>query len=212
MQFLLRLSGGIDWLTEKIGNAIIWLVLAAALISAGNSVLRKAFNIGSNAWLEMQWYLFAAVFLLGAGYTFLHNGHVRIDFLSSRLSARTRNVIDIVGIAAVQSSTSVALAIMGERGLLRTAGGRSALSVSLFQDIMVIPILLLVAWVAPPGHSEGAAFSPLAAAGLIVGMVVLARFAMRPLLLFIANTGLREVLHPHAAQQPVPFEIKQVSQ
>ena len=99
----------------------------------------------------------------------------------------------IVGIAAVQSSTSVALAIMGERGLLRTAGGRSALSVSLFQDIMVIPILLLVAWVAPPGHSEGAAFSPLAAAGLIVAMVVLARFAMRPLLRFIANTGLREV-------------------
>ena len=101
MQFFLRLSRGIDWLTEKIGNAIIWLVLAAALISAGNAVLRKAFNIGSNAWLEMQWYLFAAVFLLGAGYTFLHNGHVRIDFLSSRLSARTCNVIDIVGIAAV---------------------------------------------------------------------------------------------------------------
>lgn len=99
----------------------------------------------------------------------------------------------IVGIAAVQSSTSVALAIMGERGLLPTAGGRSALSVSLFQDIMVIPILLLVAWVAPAGASEGAAFSPLAAAGLIVGMVVLARFAMRPLLRFIANTGLREV-------------------
>ncbi len=99
----------------------------------------------------------------------------------------------IVGIAAVQSSTSVALAVMGERGLLPTAGGRSALSVSLFQDIMVIPILLLVAWVAPAGASEGAAFSPLAAAGLIVGMVVLARFAMRPLLRFIANTGLREV-------------------
>mgnify|MGYP002777072463 CR=1 FL=1 len=103
----------------------------------------------------------------------------------------------IIGIAAVQSSTSVALAIMGERGLLPTAGGRSALAVSLFQDIMVIPILLLVAWLAPAGAGYGddghAAFSPLAAAGLIVGMVVLARFAMRPLLRFIANTGLREV-------------------
>lgn len=103
----------------------------------------------------------------------------------------------IVGIAAVQSSTSVALAIMGERGLLPTAGGRSALAVSLFQDIMVIPILLFVAWLAPAGagHGEGghAAFSPLAATGLVVGMVVLARFAMRPLLRFIANTGLREV-------------------
>jgi len=103
----------------------------------------------------------------------------------------------IIGIAAVQSSTSVALAIMGERGLLPTPGGRSALSVSLFQDIMVIPILLLVAWLAPnatAGAGDGhAVFSPLAAAALIVGMVVLARFAMRPLLRFIANTGLREV-------------------
>lgn len=103
----------------------------------------------------------------------------------------------IIGIAAVQSSTSVALAIMGERGLLPTPGGRSALSVSLFQDIMVIPVLLLVAWLAPAGAGHGedgqAAFSPLAAAGLVVGMVVLARFAMRPLLRFIANTGLREV-------------------
>jgi glutathione-regulated potassium-efflux system protein KefB len=99
----------------------------------------------------------------------------------------------IIGIAAVQSSTSVALAIMGERGLLPTAGGRSALSVSLFQDIMVIPILLLLAWIAPASDSGDSAFSPLAAAGLIIGMVVLARFAMRPLLRFIANTGLREV-------------------
>ena len=103
----------------------------------------------------------------------------------------------IIGIAAVQSSTSVALAIMGERGLLPTPGGRSALSVSLFQDIMVIPILLLVAWLAPAEAGQGddghAAFSPLAAAALVGGMVVVARFAMRPLLRFIANTGLREV-------------------
>lgn len=104
----------------------------------------------------------------------------------------------IVGIAASLSSTSLGLALMGERGLLPTAGGRSALSVLLFQDILVIPILLLVAWLAPAGaaHGDGVGhgpFSPLAAAGLVVGMVVLARFAMRPLLRFIANTGLREV-------------------
>ncbi|WP_397608153.1 monovalent cation:proton antiporter-2 (CPA2) family protein [Silanimonas sp.] len=104
----------------------------------------------------------------------------------------------IVGIAASLSSTSLGLALMGERGLLPTAGGRSALSVLLFQDILVIPILLLVAWLAPSGaaHGDGGGhgpFSPLAAAGLVVGMVVLARFAMRPLLRFIANTGLREV-------------------
>ncbi|MCZ8116011.1 monovalent cation:proton antiporter-2 (CPA2) family protein [Silanimonas sp.] len=104
----------------------------------------------------------------------------------------------IVGIATSLSSTSLGLALMGERGLLPTAGGRSALSVLLFQDILVIPILLLVAWLAPPGatHADGGGhgpFSPLAAAGLVVGMVVLARFAMRPLLRFIANTGLREI-------------------
>jgi glutathione-regulated potassium-efflux system protein KefB len=105
----------------------------------------------------------------------------------------------IIGIAASLSSTSLGLALMGERGLLPTAGGRSALSVLLFQDILVIPILLLVAWLAPGGAAHAAGdgghgpFSPLAAAGLVVGMVVLARFAMRPLLRFIANTGLREV-------------------
>ena len=60
----------------------MWLVLAAVLISAGNAIMRKVFNIGSNAYLEVQWYLFAAVFMLGAAYVFLHNGHVRIDFIS----------------------------------------------------------------------------------------------------------------------------------
>ncbi len=100
----------------------------------------------------------------------------------------------VIGIAALQSSTSVALALMAERNLLPTPGGRSALSVSLFQDIMVIPILLLLAAIAPV--KEGAAahgFSLWQGAALIVGMVVIARFAMRPVLRFIANTGLREV-------------------
>jgi TRAP-type mannitol/chloroaromatic compound transport system permease small subunit len=100
MQTLLRLSRAMDALSERIGLALIWALLATVLISAVNAVVRKAFSIGSNAWLELQWYLFAAVFLLGAGYTFLHNAHVRIDFISMRLSARTRNVIDIFGIIA----------------------------------------------------------------------------------------------------------------
>lgn len=98
MQSLLRLSGVIDWISEKVGQFLIWLVLAAVLISAGNAVIRKLLSTGSNAWLETQWYLFAAVFMLGAGYAFLHNAHVRIDFLSGRLSARTRNIIDVIGI------------------------------------------------------------------------------------------------------------------
>jgi TRAP-type mannitol/chloroaromatic compound transport system permease small subunit len=98
MKFLLKLSGLIDALSEHVGRAIMWLVLLAVLISAGNAIVRKAFRMGSNALLDMQWYLFSGVFLLGAGYAFLKNVHVRIDFLSSRLSERTRSWIDIVGI------------------------------------------------------------------------------------------------------------------
>jgi TRAP-type mannitol/chloroaromatic compound transport system permease small subunit len=98
MDTLLRLSHGIDAVSRFFGKFIIWLVLAAALISAANAVARKAFNIGSNAFLEIQWYLFGAVFLLGAGYTFLQNAHVRIDVLAGKLSMRTRMFIDIAGI------------------------------------------------------------------------------------------------------------------
>lgn len=98
MSLLLKLSGLIDWISERIGAFIIWLVLAAVLISAGNAIVRKLFQWSSNALLEIQWYLFATVFLLGAGYTFLRNAHVRIDFISHRLAPRTRNWIDIVGI------------------------------------------------------------------------------------------------------------------
>jgi TRAP-type mannitol/chloroaromatic compound transport system permease small subunit len=97
MQGLLKLSRLIDAASERIGALIYWLVLAAVLISAGNAIVRKAFNASSNAFLEIQWYLFSAVFLLGAGYTFLRNAHVRIDFVANHFSARTRNWIDIVG-------------------------------------------------------------------------------------------------------------------
>ena len=100
MQFLLRLSRGMDTISEWIGGILIWALFSTVIISTVNAVIRKVFSIGSNAWLELQWYLFAAVFLLGAGYAFLHNAHVRIDFISARLSPRTRNVIDIVGILA----------------------------------------------------------------------------------------------------------------
>lgn len=95
---LLKLSAGIDWVSNQLGYLTRWLVLAAVLISAGNAIMRKAFNMSSNAYLEVQWYLFAAVFMLGAAYVFLHNGHVRIDFIASRLSKRTNAIIDSIGI------------------------------------------------------------------------------------------------------------------
>lgn len=101
MQFLLGLSRAIDRLSEWVGQFVRWLVLAAVLISAGNAIMRKAFDISSNAYLEIQWYLFAGVFMLGAGYVFLKNAHVRIDFISSRLSLRTNTIIDMLGIVLV---------------------------------------------------------------------------------------------------------------
>ncbi len=98
MDTLLRLSRIIDAVSRFFGKFIIWLVLASTLISAANALARKAFNLGSNAFLEIQWYLFGAVFLLGAGYTFLQNAHVRIDVVAGKLSMRVRTYIDIVGI------------------------------------------------------------------------------------------------------------------
>jgi TRAP-type mannitol/chloroaromatic compound transport system permease small subunit len=98
MSFLLRLSRLIDTVNGWLGKFATWLVLAAVLISAGNAIMRKAFNISSNAYLEIQWYLFSAVFMLAASYVFLHNGHVRIDFIASRLSKRTNAIIDAIGI------------------------------------------------------------------------------------------------------------------
>lgn len=98
MNALLKFSRLVDACTDAIGKILIWLILAAVLVSAGNAIVRKAFNTSSNALLEIQWYFYAAVFMLGAGYAFLKNAHVRIDFLSNRFSARARNWIDILGI------------------------------------------------------------------------------------------------------------------
>jgi TRAP-type mannitol/chloroaromatic compound transport system permease small subunit len=97
---LLRLSRLIDRLSELLGRWIAWLVLAAVLISAANAAVRKALNIGSNAFLEIQWYLFAAVFLLAAGYTLMRQDHVKIDVISVHLPKRTQIWIDIIGICA----------------------------------------------------------------------------------------------------------------
>lgn len=98
MSPLLAFTRLVDTLNEWIGKTVIWLVLAAVIISAGNAAMRKAFDIGSNAFLEIQWYLFAAVFMLGVGYVWLRNAHVRIDFVSSKLSKRTNAIIDAIGI------------------------------------------------------------------------------------------------------------------
>ena len=98
MTFLLNFSHLVDRCNDMIGKLVRWLVLAAVLISAGNAIVRKIFNTSSNGLLEIQWYLFAGVLMLGEGYAFLRNVHVRIDFVSSKLSKRTNAIIDAAGI------------------------------------------------------------------------------------------------------------------
>lgn len=113
MRPLLGISSVIDRCNNLIGRIIMWLVLVTVLISAGNAIMRKGFNIGSNAFLEIQWYIFAAVFMLGAGYVMLKNAHVRIDFISSRLSKRTNAWIDAAGIAVFTIPLSVIMIDLG---------------------------------------------------------------------------------------------------
>lgn len=98
MPFLLQVSRWIDRLSEFVGRWVAWLVLLAVLISAGNAVVRKLFDQSSNGLLEIQWYLFAAVFLLASGYTLMRQEHVKIDVIAGRFSKRTQIWIDIVGI------------------------------------------------------------------------------------------------------------------
>lgn len=97
MKLFLAVSGAIDWLNERVGRLCCWLVLVAVLISSGNAIVRYTLDTSSNAWLEVQWYLFSAVFLFAAGYTLLHNQHVRIDIVSGQFSKRVRTWIEILG-------------------------------------------------------------------------------------------------------------------
>lgn len=97
MKALLAISRLIDSVNEYVGRSMYWLVLVMVLVSAANATSRYALGLASNAWLELQWYLFAAVFLLCSGYTLLHNEHIRIDIVTGRLSPRKRAWIDIFG-------------------------------------------------------------------------------------------------------------------
>jgi TRAP-type mannitol/chloroaromatic compound transport system permease small subunit len=98
MKLLTALSAVIDAINRCVGRSLVWLVLASVLISAGNAVLRKAFDLSSNAWLEAQWYLYAAAFLGASGYVLMVDEHVRIDALAQRFSPRLRAWLDIVAL------------------------------------------------------------------------------------------------------------------
>ena len=97
MDSLLAGSRAIDRVNEVIGKSVIWLILLAVLVSAGNALTRKLFNLSSNAWLELQWYLFGAAFLLSAAYTLKQNEHIRIDIFYGTRTRRTQHWIDLIG-------------------------------------------------------------------------------------------------------------------
>lgn len=112
MDSLLKVSQLIDRLTDRVGKSLIWLVLVVTLIGASNAVMRYTLNYSSNAFLEIQWYLFSAIFLLGAGYTLMRNEHVRIDLIAGRLSKRAQTWIDIFGILFFLMPMAVAVMVM----------------------------------------------------------------------------------------------------
>lgn len=118
MNRLLRLARVIDALNEAIGRTTRWLVLAAVLISAGNAVARYGLDQSSNAWLEIQWYLFAAIFLFAAAYTLKHNGHVRIDILYTRYPPRLRAWVDLLGTLLFLLPVCALVTWLGWRGFM----------------------------------------------------------------------------------------------
>lgn len=142
MKALLALSRLIDALNERVGRIVLWLVLASVLISAGNAVVRKVLGISSNAWLEIQWYLYAAVFMLVAGYTLKHNEHVRIDVIVSRFSPRTRNWIDVFGILAFLTPWVVLMVWLGWPYFLQA--WRSGEVSSNFGGLIRWPVYILI--------------------------------------------------------------------
>jgi TRAP-type mannitol/chloroaromatic compound transport system permease small subunit len=119
MRALLKFSNAVDWLNGFIGKYVIWLILASTVISGVNAVVRKVFNVSSNAYLEVQWYLFAASFLIAAGYTLLQNEHVRIDVISSRFSKRGQIWLDIFGFVVFLTPFCAAILYYGTPFFLR---------------------------------------------------------------------------------------------
>lgn len=97
MAGLLALSRTIDRINEFIGRWVSWLILLAILVSAGNAIIRKVFDTSSNAWLELQWYLFGAAFMLAAAYTLKQNDHIRIDIVYGMFPRRAQHWIDLLG-------------------------------------------------------------------------------------------------------------------
>jgi TRAP-type mannitol/chloroaromatic compound transport system permease small subunit len=120
LQALLKLSRGIDAFTRWTGKRLAWLILVAVVISAVNAILRKTFDMSSNAWLELQWVLFSIVFLLCSPWTLLDNEHIRIDIINNTLPKTARNVIDVVGHAFFLIPLCIVMIVTGGPFFLRS--------------------------------------------------------------------------------------------
>jgi TRAP-type mannitol/chloroaromatic compound transport system permease small subunit len=112
MQGLLKLSRLIDGMNERIGRSMIWLILIVVVVSSGNAIFRFAFNMSSNALLEIQWYLFSAIFMFSSAYVLYKNEHIRIDVVISRFSERTQNWIDVFGFLVFLLPMAIMLAYL----------------------------------------------------------------------------------------------------
>jgi len=110
VRLLLRFSAAVDWFNEHIGKICDWLVLLACVVSAGNAMVRYAYDSSSNAWLEIQWYMFAVIIMFGAAYTLKKNEHVRVDIVYMMLSERQQIWVDIIGIVLFLMPACVLLA------------------------------------------------------------------------------------------------------
>jgi TRAP-type mannitol/chloroaromatic compound transport system permease small subunit len=141
---LLRFSRLVDALNERIGKAVYWLVLLMVLVSAGNAIIRKTLNMSSNAWLELQWYLFSAVFLLCAAYTLLRNEHVRIDIIAGRLSPRAQAWIDVFGTVFFLLPMALLIATLSwpyfVRGFVHNEVSGSAGGLTLWPARLLLPV------------------------------------------------------------------------
>lgn len=154
MQILLSFSRLVDRLNHKIGQYVIWLIFASTLISAVNAIVRKVFNVGSNALLEVQWYLFAASFMIAAAYTLLNGEHVKIDVLYSKLSKRAQMWVDVFGFACFLTPLTAAMLYFGFpffwRGLMTGEMSQNAGGLVRWPVYAMIPLgfglLLLQGW------------------------------------------------------------------
>ena len=193
MGALLAVSRWIDALNERVGKTVYWLVLVAVLVSAGNAIVRKVFNMSSNAFLELQWYLFSAIFLFCSGFTLLRNEHVRIDVIAGRFSPKTQAWIDIFGTVFFLLPMAVLFIYLSWPVFVRTyTHGEISTNAG---GLLIWPARLLV----PIG------FTLLALQGL-------SELAKR--IAFVAGRGPDPVKRhdPHAAEKELAEEIKRMAE